>query len=410
MSLERKKRQRYSGFENVRPKEEQQFHADRWQRIADARNEEYRASDDFDPVRLVSGFDVMLEAAAIDDALYDKWTSAEHAESDENLSSMFNELRVYRDSPEKRPKDFKLIGLCLGAGMASAYGPGQDMALEDTGYAKLFDVVIGSSGASGPPLFRASGESRKGASIFMNEATTKEFIQYKMRGLVPVLDTRIISGVMREGPKAVDLDALRKSNTEVWGIVTNKKTGKAELKNMSTAPDPMIICEASSAIPGMKIPSMKIEGVEYVDGAFADLPLEEIITKFKPSHILAQPNRAFDFLKKFHESEMHEDIMEKGTSMLGSLVPHAYSLSQVYKMKKRVGTLLDKIGAEHNVKIAVLWPPEEQLDVFTQDPDTVRTGILEAYRKTISDIGEQQPERIEFMPGDNLPQVREIRD
>jgi predicted patatin/cPLA2 family phospholipase len=322
------------------------------------------------------------------------------------LQEFFNELREIRDNPDRKPEGFKLVGICLGAGMASAYGPGQDMALEDTGYSKMFDVLIGSSGASGPPLFRAAGQARVGASIFMNEATTKEFIQYKMRGLVPVLDTRLISGAMRKGPKAVDLDALHNSPTQVWGIVTDKQSGKAELENMSDAKDPMIVCEASSAIPGMKIPSMKIKGREKVDGAFADLPLEEIISRFEPSHILVQPNRAFDFLKKFHESELSDDLIETGTSILGSLVPHAYSLSQVYKMKKRVASLLDKIGAENNVKIAVLWPPEEGLDVFTQDRDTVRTGILEAYRKTISDIGEKQPERIEFFPGDNLPATR----
>ncbi len=412
MSLEGapKPRQRYGGFEKVDPVIERQYHSDRWERIAQKRN---AIAQEKDPnAKLITREDVMRESADVENMLYEKWKSAKYAESDKHLHAMTDELREIRDDPSKAPENFCFVTLGLGAGVASSQRVGQDMALKAEGLDKLIDYSVDSSGSTGPSLFRAEGEPEKGASIFMNDVPTERFLHYELRGTRPVLDTGVISSAMRNGPKAVNLERLRASHTECWAIVTNKTTGKAELKNMTDAEDPMVWCEASSAIPGMKISSVTVDGVEYVDGAFSDIPLDEIIRKFKPTHLLIQPNRAFELVEKF-KNTLGEDFVKQAARIFSSISPLAYSVKELSSIKNRVGTLLEKAGAEYGdivpggVKIAIMWPAEEGVDMLTQDSDIIRTGILESCRKAISDMGAEQPQEIHFMPGDELPPLRE---
>ena len=75
-------------------------------------------------------------------------------------------------------------------------------------------------------------------------------------------------------------------------------------------------------------------------------------------------------------------------------------------MKENVRGVLEKLGKIHNVKIAVMWPPEEGLNALNNNPDSIRRAILESYRKAISDFGEKQPKTIRLYPGD-MPEMEE---
>jgi predicted patatin/cPLA2 family phospholipase len=286
-----------------------------------------------------------------------------------------------------------MVQLMLGAGVQSAQGAGQLLALQDMGYTEHTHAFVGSSGASGPVLYAAEGNAGAACAVFAEDATTDEFLT---QGGVPKLDTKVIARVMRsKGPKGVSVEGVKKAHAQVYALITNAETGIAELKDMKEMEDPIDVCEASSAIPMFREP-VDIDGKPYIDGGFASVPLEEIIQKTNPTHLLIHPNEVFNFMQSY-ENSAAEKAGLTGLSPLGPFSKTAYTAEQLMRRKERMGEVLKKIGEDHGgIKIAVLWPPEEGMNALNNDPDIVRRGIYESYRKTISDFGEKQPERIDF--------------
>lgn len=384
---------RYGGFGDEAP-DEQQYHQERFARIAEERNRS--ASVRAGLKGRMTAEDVMREEADRDNEQFEKRLSQEHREWDRRLQEVVQDFRAVRDNAPGKPEQFRAVQLLLGTGLASGSCTGQLMALDDMGYGTLPDVVIGSSGASGPAVFQVAGQSRVAASLFMNECTTEEFLK---KSPVPKLDTGVIAREMRSGPKALDQEAVRRSKREVYAIVSNARTRKAEFIDFKTAkPDMITACEASSAIPFFREP-VEIEGNQYYDGAFSQVPLEEIIERFKPTHLLIHPNVAFNYLANFHYDALEKAIVWT-TVRMGS-VGSMGAVEEYFRKKERVRELFDQIGKLHGVKIGVLWPPEEGLGNLTNDPDIMKTAILESYRKTVSDFGEQQPQRVRLFPGDD---------
>ncbi len=392
-------RRRYFGFEGVNPKQEQEFHASRWERKAAELNAHMQKIGNPDGLVFTAG-DLMYEEASKDNKQYEKWLSPEYQESDKHLQEVIADWRAVRDDSPDKPKEFRMVQVMLGAGEQSAQGAAQLLALQHMGYTKHTHAYVGSSGASGPIIYAAEGRAEVPCSIFMNEALTPEFLD--TTGLKPKLDTRVIAASMRKGPKAINVPAFKAAAAKVIALITNTRTKKVEMKDMQQMDDPIDACEASSAIPAFRKP-VELDGKKYMDGAFGDVPLKDIIRELKPTHMLIHPNKAFDFIRQF-ENRHSEKLALGITSALGSLSNTIYSAEQLLRMKERVGEVLKKIGQDMGgVKIAVLWPPDEDLDVLTTDPDIMRRAVLESYRKTVSDFGEKQPEVVELMPGDMLP-------
>jgi len=293
--------ERFGGFSKGETPTDRTFHEARWAREAEKLN---RAALRGILIKTgvqesINSKEVMHKEAMLDNEQFDKRLSAEHAKWDEKLQEMVNDLRAVRDNSPGRPKHFKAVRLMLGSGLGSGIGTGQDMALEDMGYRDVFDVYIGSSGSAGSAAFAALGESRKAASIFMIEAMQDAFLKKRL-GFVPKLDTEVILEPMRKGAKALDTDKLRSSPKEINTIVSDEESRRAQLLDLKTAsPDPINTLDASSAIPFFR-DSVEVDGRHYYDGAFSQVPLEDIIEKFKPTHLLIQPNvcPAASFSKK----------------------------------------------------------------------------------------------------------------
>lgn len=384
------------------PPADRAFHEARWSREAESKNEEaiHGILMKMGVKDAATPEDVMYAEALKDNEHFDKRLSHEYRRWDEKLQEMVRDFRAVRDGTPDKPEHFKAVRLMLGTGLGSGYGTGQDMALEDMGYNDIFDVVIGSSGASGPAAYSVAGESRKAASLYMNECASPEFLTH-----FPLkLDTRVIAEEMRSGPKALNQDAIRESKKELYAIVSNANTRKAEFVDFKTAtPDMVSACEASSAIPFFR-DSVEVDGTHYYDGAFSELPLEEIIERFKPTHLFIQPNVAFKYLQSYEYSGVERAVLW-ATAKLGALASLG-TVEEFFRMKENTRKLFEKVGKMHNVKIAVMWPPAEDLGSLVNDPDTMRRAILESYRKTVSDFGEIQPQKIELYPGD-IPEIED---
>lgn len=389
-------KERYTGFGKKSPAE-REFHDARWERAAAQANEGMfiKWGVRMGAKSAITPEDVMYAEAVHEDNQFERLLSDEHQRWDRMLDIVVNDMKKVRDKASDKPEHYKAVLLTLGTGLSSGYACGQNMALEDMGYADQFDVIIGSSGASGPAAFFVTEDSRKGASMYMNECTTPEFLSFSP---VPKLDTGVIARGLRSGPKALDQDGIRHSKKEIYAIAANKETKKAEFLNLKTStPDMVSALEASSAVPFFR-DSVEVDGTHYYDGAFSQIPLEEIIEKFHPTHLLIEPNVAFDYLQSYQYTGTEKAVLWTAAK-LGSMASMG-TVEEFFRMKENVRELLEKIGEVHNVKIAVLWPPAEGMGNLINDADTMRRGILGAYRDTISKFGEKQPERIKLFPGD----------
>lgn len=397
-------RPRYGGFTEGEVPAERSFHEARWDKEAERMNNEALRG-----ILMKVGLkqsatpeDVMYAEAVQDNEQFDKRMSAEYECWDRKFQEVVTDMRAVRDNSDERPKDFKLVLVALGTGLGSGSGTGQNMALDDMGYTDLIDVFVGSSGASGPAAFSAIGDSRIAASLYMDECTTDAFLNKK--GMVPKLDTRVIAKAMRNGPKTLNIEKIRNSSKEIYAIATDKETHKAELLDLKTVtPDPVSALEASSAIPFFR-EAVEVDGKHFYDGAFSQLPLEAIIEKFKPTHLLIQPNVAFNYLQSYDYTGAERAVMWTAAKM-GSVASMG-TVEEFFRMKENVRGVLEKIGKIHNVKIAVMWPPEEDLHNLTNDPDTMRRAILESYRELVAGFGEKQPQTIRLYPGD-MPEMEE---
>ena len=391
-------RPRYGGFTNGEVPADRSFHEGRWEREAEEMNKAALRGIVFKKVTPES---LMYKEAQRDNEQFKRWISAEHQIWDEGFQDMARDLLAMRDGTMERPEGFNPVLLALGTGLGSASCTGQNMALEDMGILKLFKVLIGSSGASGPAAFAAIGESRTAASLYMKECTSAAFLNKKG---IPKLDTGVIAREMRSGKKILDTNAVRSSSKEIYAIASDEKTHKAKLLDLKTAtPDPVSALEASSAIPFFRGP-VEVDGEHYYDGAFSQLPLEEIIEKFKPTHLLIQPNVAFNYLTSYNYTGPEQAVLWATKNMAS--VSSMGTVEEFFRMKENVRGVLEKLGKIHNVKIAVMWPPEEGLNALNNNPDSIRRAILESYRKAISDFGEKQPKTIRLYPGD-MPEMEE---
>lgn len=374
--------------------------------------------------------DVMRAEAELMNERFDIEQTAEYRQWGERMREMARDFKEARD--HGKPEDMKVVSVKLGTGTMSVYGAAQDVALRDMGFDDLVDVTIGSSGASGPALYAAAGTPEYGASMFMNEVSKDEFIARKkatLGGGMPLrLDTGVIARAMRSGPKAVNQDAIRRSGKEVYAVGVNTRTKKAELIDFNALPDMIVGCEASSAIPLFR-EAVEIGGQRYYDGAFAAFPFEEVIERFKPTHLIIQPNAPFRLMKQLQylgpekfalwlTSTLTKRYGSLGTpagslgadvASIGPLesVSHLItSIEEFIRMKENSKELIAKLEQTHHVKIAILWPPDEDMGSLINDADTLRRAVLEAYRKTVDDFGEPQPERVALYPGD-IPETED---
>jgi predicted acylesterase/phospholipase RssA len=92
------------------------------------------------------------------------------------------------------------------------------------------------------------------------------------------MDTEYLTGRMMSGERKVNREALRNCPQGLYAFVTDAETGVAMPIDLRTAEDSVKVMSASICVPGVSsIPSVEIDGRNYIDGATQDpMQLDQI--------------------------------------------------------------------------------------------------------------------------------------
>lgn len=317
---------------------------------------------------------------------FERRRTAEFQEWERRLAVVVDRLKKKRDDPEGEGKKIKPLLLVLGGGMRGSYGSGQVVALRKLGLTDHFDTVVGISAGACDAAYFLAGDQQVllGASIYYEECTTSEFINFKH--INRVLNVEVVSDVMRRGPKALDVAAIKNSRPNFYVQVTKTGTNESVLINAKTATEGTIeAIRASMAFPLLYGKTVHIDGGEYVDGAFEPLPIEKVIQQFKPTDILILPNRSFT------NTDVHE--LSKGEYLLSKIMPKRGLLGLLGKMlksKEKLRRAFQDIKSATDINIAVLWPPDSGLTSLSNtESDEIKTAIIEAANDTFARFKEE---------------------
>ncbi len=383
------------------------FHQERFRR--EAEKQQNTIASKFFGKKEVTDEDVekvIRAEAERDNADFERRKSEEYEKWKVNLQKVVDNIKEKRDSPENA-REIRPLLLILGGGMKGAYAAGQSIGLHEIGLGEAFETVVGISAGSGTASYFVAGPEQAliNASMYSEECMSKDFLD--LLRFRQILDATVIAKATRTGDKALDEDVIRRSPTELYAGATDSETGALELINIKTAgPDMTAALEASAAIPFFRDP-VEVNGNTYIDGAFNQVPLEEIIKKFKPTDVLVLPNMSFDYMNTFSYSD-REKLMMWGAARMGSLgsigsLGSVGTVEEFFKIKEHIRNFLENIQREQQVNIGVMWPPDEGMGNLTQNADTVKAAILGAARATIKEFGEEQPDEIKSFQRKNPP-------
>lgn len=316
------------------------------------------------------------------------------------LQPVIEVFKAKRDDPEGEGKKHKLVVLILGGGMRGPYSAGQVIGLNEMGLtADKADVVVGISAGAGTGSYYMTGPegTRKGASIFYDECDTPSFLN--VARVTHMLDATVVGDAMRGEEKYLDQTAIRNSKTEFFTVVTRRESEEAELIDVKRAkPDLVAPIEASMNVPLLRAPGIKVNedslSIEYIDGGFDPLPLQQLIDKFHPTdpnidlNFLVMTNVPFNQIETFSESTGPAKYLPRAGS--------PGTIKKFLQVTRDLRKLLESFKKEQNVNIGILWPPDRGLHTMDTDASMIELAENDAARDTIEQFHEKQPAKIEM--------------
>ncbi len=338
---------------------------------------------------------------------FEKEMNTEYKEWHKMLEVVLENIKKKRDDPNGEGKEIRPLLLVLGGGMAGSYGMGQLSALSHAGYMEgTFKQAVGISAGACDLTYALAGKDQSliGASCYYEECTEDRFLVIDPVKLIKdpkrikqVMDvsymSEIMEGVVKDGSKKLDLEAVQKNSTEFYiqaTDVTDSKNPQAEFLNAKEKG--VIECvHASMALPWFYRKSIEIDGKQYQDGAILEsFPIEEIIKKFNPTDILVLPQVPFDNMVGVEKDA-------KFSRMLARFIPNRASLKtgsatllkKFIQSKEGQREALSFIQEQTGVKIGIMYPPDGGMLPITNDGPTVKAGVLAAAKKTCEELGEK---------------------
>lgn len=336
--------------------------------------------DPYDP----SPIDVAHEEALEDNAALEKRKNQEFKEWQRQLQPVIDHLRARRDDPEGEGKDRKIMVLVMGGGKKVTYSAGQLTALHHMGYKDSVDNIFGISGGGPVSAYFVAGEENgpKGTSLLAAEASDPAF--FNARRVNQVMNIKHMGQAMRQGPKALDEQAVLDSKTGLYVAVNRADSSEMDWVDVKSAkPDMVSALEATGNIPFFKGGGIEVNEQEYFDGGFGKIDLQKMIEQFHPTDILILPNRPFDEIENLGPNFLKGAMIDK--------IPKAGMPGMVRKflqMSQDLRKLMEEAKKTEGVNIGVLWPPETGLQNTTMDPVQIEKAIYESARDTFQAFGE----------------------
>lgn len=179
-----------------------------------------------------------------------------------------------------------------GGGMRGVDAGGRVMALQEYQLAPVVDHAQGISAGILAVNYFIGGQAGVGTSIYLEECTQPEFLSLRRLARGHVMDVDwICDKVFQNSPKALDLDAIRRSRTEVRVLVTNVEQARVDRLSLKDFPDMMVPIRATIAMPGISHGNVPIEGVRHCDGGAGAFSIQELVERCTDLLIIANCTR-----------------------------------------------------------------------------------------------------------------------
>jgi predicted patatin/cPLA2 family phospholipase len=305
-------------------------------------------------------------------------TSYTHGGLMENHPGVLIE-RLHRKAAGDR--SIRPLLLVLGGVMRGAYGAGGVIGLHRAGLGHAFDTVVGAStGAPTGSYFVAGEEQTKTRiSIYYEECADRgrgyyPFISF--RRFWNIFDVEWLSSVFREGKKAIDVVAIRKSRTKLFYHVMNYHRGNFDFIDAKTAqPDLFAALRASMSVPGISGQPIVVNHNAFLDALCDPFPLHGVIERFHPTDILVLPNITFARSHRLSVSDVAlacASLRYMKTGFVRLAIGRARLFRESMEFAKR-----------SEVNIGILWPPECGVRSLTNNPVVLKHAVEASERVTL---------------------------
>ncbi len=166
----------------------------------------------------------------------------------------------------------RLALVSQGGGLRGVYSMGAMAALEDAGLRNAFDVIVGSSAGAINGAYFLSGLAHEAVDIYVEQLSNRHFAD-PLR-LHKIVDIDYLVDVAFKQKLPLNLELLTKAPTLLEVIVTNAKTGKAEIVTNRDHHDFYEVLRATAALPSLYNRKIWLGGQQYVDGGVVnDFPV-----------------------------------------------------------------------------------------------------------------------------------------
>lgn len=250
-----------------------------------------------------------------------------------------------------------------GGAMRGANSAGLALALQKTGFGRVFKTAIGvSSGSAVVPYFLAGPEQTKAGCRLYYERIPK-YIHPGIKYAGRMIDVPGIQKELRCGLYALDVDAVNLSETDFYIGVVKHDNGRYDLLD-AKAHNMIDLMGASMAIPGISLGKHHIDGIRYIDGGFYSYPLKYFIDEFAPTDILVLSNSTFE---ERNSGNILHSLMDVYTRM-------KYSSKTRGEIRNNRLESID-VGTWPNVNIGIMWSPDTGIDGMTTDSNALKNAI-----------------------------------
>lgn len=293
-------------------------------------------------------------------------------------------IRVIGNMLRKRDKlagheAIRLVLLFMSGGMRGVAGAGVAVALCDLGLHEAFDVVIGASAGAPDAAYLLNGPSRVrlGASIYYEECTTEHFISPRRR---PIVDIDYLISVFANGPKSLDVEAVKQSRPDFFVGSTRKRDGAFCFINAKTAePDTLTAIKAAIAMKVLYDLTVTVNGTEYFDDSVELLPIDLIVEQWHPTDILVVANQT----STGSMLDRATDTLSAAMSVAGGQLGQAARLCGRYQRYRRTLATIYRWP----VNVGIIWSPPG-LNILSRKTDKLIAVAEASYRQTMSLFGQ----------------------
>jgi predicted patatin/cPLA2 family phospholipase len=268
--------------------------------------------------------------------------------------------------------------LFMSGGMRGVAGAGVAVALCDLGLHEVADVVIGASAGAPDAAYLLNGPSRVrlGASIYYEECVNGRFIKPSH----PIVDIDYLMSVFASGPKALDVEEVRRSRPDFFVGATRQSDGVFCFINAKTAkPDMLTAIKAAVAMKVLYGLTVTVNGIEYIDDSVELLPIDLIVQQWQPTDILVIANQTSSGSMLDRTTDTLSAVMSVTQGQLGQA-------ARLYGRRRRFLQTLAAID-QLPVNVGILWPPPG-LNILSRKANKLIAVAEESYRQTMSLFGQ----------------------